>query len=208
MRRWLVFGAAWGFVSSGCALDMSGLAAPGAVSDDGGATSSTLDASGDDSIEAPFPAQDATASSSSDATASSEAGPASDAPAGDVSAPDADEGGMSTDCDQDGDGHEATGVLCGGDDCCDTDAHVHPGETAFYSTPGNCGGFDYNCDGKETPQYGAAGCSWNTFSCDGDGFDAPIPSCGDVGTFTSCSVPWYNVFSCNGSNQSQAQACR
>jgi len=206
MRRWLVFGAAWGLVSSACALDMGGLGTADIAQDEGGTSSpATQDAAAHDAPQAPFTGQDAEGSASSDGAPSGEGSPAMDAPSsGDASG----DGGTSPVCDQDGDGHEAATAACGGDDCCDTDARVHPGETEYYSTPGNCGGFDYNCDGQDTPEYGAASCSWDTFSCSGDGFDAPVPSCGEVGTFTSCSIPWYNVFSCTGSNPSQAQACR
>jgi hypothetical protein len=111
-------------------------------------------------------------------------------------------------CDEDGDGYLATGSACGGTDCCDTDAHVHPGQTSFFTKPGACGGYDYNCDGKETPEYGATNCQWSTFSCNGDGFAAPIPGCGVFGTYTTCSIPWYNVLSCTGSNAQEAQSCR
>lgn len=208
MRRWLVSGAAWGLVSSACAIDMSGLGTAGLVPVDGGSTGMGTEAAPDeDAAQTPF-TPDAQGQSSPDA-ALSEGGTASDGATGDVSAPDApDDGGMSVDCDQDGDGHKAIAAPCGGDDCCDTDAHVHPGETAYYTTPGNCGGFDYNCDGQDTPEYGGANCSWNTFSCSGDGFQPPVPSCGVFGTFTSCSIPWYDPLTCDGSNQSQAQACR
>jgi hypothetical protein len=208
MRRWLVSGAAWGLVSSACALDMSGLGTADIAPYDGGPSSNaTDDAPGDDAASSPFTGQDAQ-SSSPDAP-QSEGATSDDGAPGDVSSPDASsEGGMSIDCDQDGDGHKAMTAPCGGDDCCDTDARVHPGETAYYTTPGNCGGFDYDCDGKDTPEYGAANCSWNTFSCSGDGFQPPVPGCGVYGTFTSCSIPWYNPLTCDGSNQSQAQACR
>jgi hypothetical protein len=111
-------------------------------------------------------------------------------------------------CDEDGDGYLAVGSACGGNDCCDQDAHVHPGETSYFAQPGACGGYDYNCDDQETPEYGATSCQWSSFSCSGDGFAAPVPGCGVFGTFTSCSIPWYDVFSCTGSNDQQAQACR
>lgn len=173
-----------------------------APADAGPSGNATEDASYDDAVESPFTGQDAPSSPDAPLATSMDA-------AVDVSSPDASsEGGMSVDCDQDGDGHEAIAAPCGGDDCCDTDAHVHPGETAYYTTPGNCGGFDYDCDGKDTPEYGGASCSWNTFSCSGDGFQPPVPACGVYGTFTSCSIPWYNPLTCDGSNQSQAQACR
>jgi hypothetical protein len=39
------------------------------------------------------------------------------------------------------------------DDCCDTDANAFPKQSQFFApTRLGCGGFDYDCDGKETAQ--------------------------------------------------------
>ena len=64
----------------------------------------------------------------------------------------------------------AAGPPCLGDDCCDTDPMVHPGQTAYFTSPSQCGSFDYDCDGTATPQYGLANCQWIGLGCTGDGF--------------------------------------
>jgi hypothetical protein len=215
MVRRPAFAAAWGLLLGACALDLNGLGAalPG---DDGGARAPTQeDATADQSVGEPdgveageeageMEAEGPEAQGSGDDGATSTAdavSPADAAAAGDAHA----EAGSV--CDEDGDGYLATGG-CGGNDCCDTDAHVHPGQTSYFTKPGVCGGYDYNCDGKESPEYGATNCTWSTFSCSGDGFAAPVPACGAFGTFTSCSIPWYDPLTCNGSNAQQAQGCR
>lgn len=35
-------------------------------------------------------------------------------------------------------------------DCCDFDPRVYPGQTSFFASVNSCGGFDFNCDGRET----------------------------------------------------------
>ena len=181
MRR-PAFAAAWGLLLSACALDMSGLGAP-LPADDTGATAPPREAAaadqsvalpegieaGDDDAVAPEASpgpEDGDASSSMvDAVSTADAG--LDSPTG-----------VGPGCDEDGDGYLAMTSACGGNDCCDEDKHVHPGQTAYFTDPGACGGYDYDCDGKESPEYGAANCQWSTFSCNGDGFAAPIPACG------------------------------
>jgi hypothetical protein len=212
MLRWLALVAGLGFVSSACALDVRGLgdespadgAAAGTPPGEAGSNGTGSDAGGGGGADA---------ASGPDEGVDAPLLPVLDAPG----APDAEDGPVPTEdaapeagspCDQDGDGHLAIGVACGGDDCCDHDAKVHPGQAAYFTTAGACGGFDYDCNGKESPEYGAASCAWSTFSCSGDGFAAPVPACGLVGTFTSCNLPWYNLFSCTGSDAQQAQACR
>lgn len=193
-------------VVSACALDMSGvgpadLAGEGGVEGTADATTGGTEASepdtGGGSIESGSPVEEAATATGGDGSPAQTADAAPDAPS---------EAGAV--CDQDGDGYLAVGALCGGTDCCDTDKNVHPGQTSFFTTPGACGGFDYDCNGQITEEYGAASCSWSSFSCSGDGFAAPVPGCGDFGTFTSCSIPWYDVFTCTGSNAQQAQGCR
>jgi hypothetical protein len=197
MVRWVALAAVASVVASACALPTNGLG--GEVGAEGGASGSAS-ASGSGSASG----ANAGAGAGTDAAAGAEAStPVPDAADDAVVSAEA-----GTVCDQDGDGHKATGAACGGDDCCDADARVHPGQTSFFTTPGACGGYDYDCDSKETLEYGGASCQWSTFSCNGDGFAAPVPACGQIGTFTSCSVPWYDVFSCKGNDGNQAQGCR
>jgi hypothetical protein len=108
-------------------------------------------------------------------------------------------------CDEDGDGHLAAGVPCLGDDCCDTDPMVHPGQTAYFASPGQCGGFDYDCDGTATPEYGVASCQWNGLGCSGDGFVDSTP-CGATAPFSVCAST--GLLTCAGSVGSLTQACR
>ncbi|HEY3819171.1 MAG TPA: hypothetical protein VGL81_18510 [Polyangiaceae bacterium] len=212
MLRRPAFAAAWGLVLSACALDLGGLGAA-VPADEGGAATPTLEAAAADQlsvepegveageVDTPVgPDGDAQLPGAEASTAGGDA-------AGPVEGGDDASTGPSATCDEDGDGYLAKTSACGGTDCCDQDAHVHPGQKSFFSQPGACGGYDYDCDGQETPEYGAANCQWSTFSCSGDGFAAPIPLCGVFGTFTSCSIPWYDVLSCAGSNAQQAQAC-
>jgi hypothetical protein len=111
----------------------------------------------------------------------------------------------STSCDQDGDGHLAAGPPCFGDDCCDTDANVHPGQTAYFTSASLCGGFDYDCDGASTPEYGVANCQWVGLGCMGDGF-VSAAGCGETAPFSVCAST--SVLTCAASVGSLTQACR
>lgn len=72
-------------------------------------------------------------------------------------------------------------------DCDDADADVHPNQTKFFRAPRkNLGGFDYDCDGKESRQYpnGAqfrkcAGCERPNNVCD-VGLGLPNDSCNQL----------------------------
>lgn len=35
-------------------------------------------------------------------------------------------------------------------DCCDFDPRAHPGQTEYFQSVNSCGGFDFDCDGRET----------------------------------------------------------
>jgi hypothetical protein len=207
MVRVVALPAVAGIVLSACSLDMRGLGA-GAAVDEGGTQGAAPDVdatSGVNALEGGASAEEAGGGASNEDGSPTQGGDAATVDAfvaGDTSS----EAG--TVCDQDGDGYLAMGAACGGTDCCDTDANVHPGQTAFFTKAGACGSFDYDCTGQITEEYGAASCQWNTFSCSGNGFAAPIPSCGEMGTFTSCNLPFYDVFTCAGSNAQQIQACR
>jgi hypothetical protein len=91
-------------------------------------------------------------------------------------------------CDVDGDGYRATGALCNGNDCCDTDKSAHPGQTAYFPSADACGSFDYNCVNGEEPEYptsitctgtGLTGCHG------GPGFIG-APACGQSGPWGTC----------------------
>jgi hypothetical protein len=88
-----------------------------------------------------------------------------------------------------------TGYLTDNTDCCDSDPNAHPKQTAFFTVPDACqatqvpDGFDYNCDGSDTPQSTGlnlsctlSGCAWCTSSgtCAASCFAYTIatPACG------------------------------
>lgn len=63
-------------------------------------------------------------------------------------------------------------------DCDDEDPNAHPGQTAYFATPGRVN-FDYNCDGiqeKQTPEYPGASCE----------FCSATPTCG--ATSATCAA--------------------
>lgn len=73
-------------------------------------------------------------------------------------------------------------------DCCDSDSRARPGATGFQTSPRACGGFDFDCDGSLTRQYGTSEESCNT-NCNfnGDGWCDPAPACGGTaGRSTGC----------------------
>ena len=85
-------------------------------------------------------------------------------------------------------GSAPAGWVTSNNDCCDTgdvNKQVHPGQTAWFSAAGPCGGFDYDCDGSMTPQYPPAG------ACDltvcAAGFVADT-ACGASGSYQTCDA--------------------
>ena len=83
-------------------------------------------------------------------------------------------GGTGTQCDADGD--HALAAACGGNDCCDTDWNVHPGQTAYFNVQSACHSFDYDCDGKATGEH------LGSSSCIPDGIEGACRS-GGVGVW-------------------------
>lgn len=117
-------------------------------------------------------------------------------------------GGQSVDCDVDGD--TVKGPQCNGLDCDDGDDRAHPGQTTYFSDLARKtkGGWDFNCDGKDTPQFPKA------VPCNAAGqcpftnvyVGALPPACGQAGVFGSCDTA---LLSCKpGTLMSQLQPCR
>lgn len=104
--------------------------------------------------------------------------------------------------DVDRDGHKRT--ECGGDDCCDTDRNTFPGQTEYFAVPSNCGGFDHDCDGEVTPEFGLADCRLRLLSCEGDGFAAE-PACGAAATFVRCR---FATTTCSEDRSTRVKRCR
>ena len=89
-------------------------------------------------------------------------------------------------------------VVNNGDDCCDTDVLVNPGQTQFFNGPQtSCRDvkpFDYNCDGDETSDHLAPGTECSAIGDDqcetrrgwaGAAGD-PEPPCGGIQVAGSC----------------------
>jgi hypothetical protein len=92
-------------------------------------------------------------------------------------------------CDQDKDTYFAEGGTCRGNDCCDTSFDTHPGQTKFFIKENACASFDYNCNGKDDPQYpisltcgGAA-----ATGCTGGSGYLKDPGCGNTAPYYTCT---------------------
>ena len=125
--------------------------------------------------------------------------------------------------DADGDNYGKAGTgrcLCAGgegqwdvkssNDCDDTDDRARPGQQAYFTTPRNGGGWDFNCASGEEKQFTAkAGCSTTGTDCvtSPDGWDGSAPACGATEAWsTDCSICWRAC--CTDRNTVKTQACR
>jgi hypothetical protein len=156
-------------------------------------------------VDGSFEAASSAPAFDSDGDAAPPDGSLSDASPPDASPPDDSPAATGSSCDQDGDGYMAAGPPCYGNDCCDTDANVHPGQTAYFTTPSQCGSYDYDCDGTATPEYGLADCTWTGLGCTGDGF-VDATACGATAAFSVCAST--GLLTCTASVGSLTQACR
>jgi hypothetical protein len=121
--------------------------------------------------------------------------------------------------DVDGDGFGVTGdsqFLCAptfpytasvGGDCCDNDSAAFPGQTVYFSSPTNCGGWDYDCNGSWTRLWTQnGGCSGWPGCNVSVGWSGSVASCGQTKAwYTNCS---FGLTSCNTSTISRTQRCR
>jgi hypothetical protein len=89
-------------------------------------------------------------------------------------------------CDCDGDGYLAAGAACGGDDCDDHNADVHPGQTAYFDVPTESGSFDYNCSGSVEHQYGSTLTCLPVLCPGGEGYFGALPACGASAAWGDC----------------------
>jgi hypothetical protein len=98
-------------------------------------------------------------------------------------------GGSTTDCDEDDDGYDRDEGVCTGTDCDDADRNVHPGQTTYFTTAREDGGFDYDCDGEEElDDAPSIDCSLLGISdCSGEGYGGWPPDCGESGAWVTCS---------------------
>lgn len=109
-----------------------------------------------------------------------------------------------------------TGYVSNSGDCCDSDANVHPGQTASFTTADKCGGFDYDCDGTVTQEFTtvATTCSVAIPAC-AAGWTTAVPGCGIMANWNDCAIqdfvtPAGISRGCGaaGLALSQTQACR
>lgn len=109
-------------------------------------------------------------------------------------------------------------------DCCDLDGRVRPGQTQYFSSPGGCGGFDYDCSGAAVQLYppratsgctSLGSCMLRTRSCSGPYWTTAntAPACGVAASWRTCFLET----ACKGGtasqcgalfSMSQTQACR
>lgn len=97
-------------------------------------------------------------------------------------------------------------VMVGGD-CCDSDNGVFPGSTKYQQKQTKCGGFDFDCDGKETTKYNFPICSQVPFEHVQMGcwVAAEIPPCGMTVSFC---LNYKGGTGCQGQTISQPQQCK
>ncbi len=115
--------------------------------------------------------------------------------------------------DDDHDGYLVHGVPdadCEGPlDCDDQDEDAHPGQTEWFTEPRVSGGFDYDCDGVETPGLDTTGgstCYWDWFTCRGDGWVNGVPGCGVQGIWHTCHEDGWDCV--EESSQLLVMSCR
>ena len=122
--------------------------------------------------------------------------------------------------DRDGDGYGVSGQTVSAcaapqgyagnrDDCYDSNADAHPGQTAFFDQDRGDGSFDYDCNRSEDEQYTAAyqcfpGCFYSA-----DGWDGNVPACGDSGNLaTGCVFASSYPYCDSTATTSTKQSCR
>src|SRR5690606_20836007 len=98
-------------------------------------------------------------------------------------------------------------------DCCDIDDKANPANKSNYTTANECGSFDYDCDGDETPSATQVGsCSGHAGACSGSegipGWSGGIPACGKSGSHLECKTSAGSNPSCNGESSPRLQSCR
>ncbi len=108
-------------------------------------------------------------------------------------------------CDRDQDGHRANTQACGGDDCNDNDARIHPGAGFVHDVPDAALLGDWNCDGTVDKEYPAVSCSQISTNC-GSAMGFVIdPGCGETGAFVQCT----GTIACTGADAgTRVQGCK
>jgi hypothetical protein len=72
-------------------------------------------------------------------------------------------------------------------DCDDTSGDVRPDQSGDFALPGGVAGFDYDCDGEETPSNAAVVVDCDDCVEPASGWAGPVaPDCGESGTWLVC----------------------
>jgi hypothetical protein len=91
-----------------------------------------------------------------------------------------------SDPDKDDDQHDDE--ACGGDDCDDTDARAHPGQTSYFEEANAVIGFDYDCSGTPTQEFATDACTGVTCTTASVFIsDTPV-ACGSDAVFATCTM--------------------
>ncbi len=198
--------------AGGCLLELEGTISPGTDSGSDPGLDTALDVTVEDDTTVPPDGPDAPSdtvpSDSTDVMDATDAAdtspdpvdPPADDAAGEPDAPPCDGPMTVWYVDADGDGY---GDLGGGmdsctrppgfvgnhDDCMDTNANVHPNQPDYFPMERGDGSFDYDCDGVETALHTATTECFD-WSCDGSGWYAGVPYCGQGGLWRTCTWEW------------------
>jgi hypothetical protein len=96
-----------------------------------------------------------------------------------------------------------------GADCDDNNQAVHPGQTDYFAMPRANGSFDYDCDGKETPEHdllvGGKSCD---FTCASDVWLGQKPACGTLKASAFECFYDANIDECESATITFDQLCR
>jgi hypothetical protein len=115
-----------------------------------------------------------------------------------------------TACDQDEDGYQAIGNVCGGGDCDDQDKRAYPGEPDYLTAlPRSTTMYgDWNCNHVVEKQFAInVNCPTSVLRCDTTSGFTGDPPCGTYGTFVQCMM--MNFGFCDvGATSMQLQACK
>jgi hypothetical protein len=84
-------------------------------------------------------------------------------------------------------------------DCYDSNADAHPGQTSYFTADRGDSRFDYDCNGSEAKEYNqiSGGCDWDlvyiSCECNGEGWERSVPACGDAGLWIGDCSGTYDV---------------
>jgi hypothetical protein len=93
-------------------------------------------------------------------------------------------------------------------DCDDADLDAWPGQTRFFDHAAAGGGFDYDCDGSETPRVAAGSAACDDCTAGEAAWAGGAPACGVAGILVSCG--WSTATGCSELARDDAaiQECR